>query len=509
MPRCALAALETLGDLGDASIVALLVERASQKTPEQDAARQSLARLHRGDVRRALVDLGQKAVPALKVEAVRALAARRDPQAIPFLLQQVESTDEQMQISALQGLANLANEAVVDRLVGLLQATPSAPLRTSLEGSLVSIADRLQQSDQIVARLLAAMPQAKPENRAALLHAAGHLGGARALTALRTSVKEADPQVRDAALRALADFAGLEAAPDLLQLAHEAPTDTGKIYALRGYWHVVALANKTPVERQFQLCQDGLAAACRPEEKRMGLSQLAKLSTPEALALANRLRSEEALRAEADLARFQIAGRLVLSHRTEALATLRALMSGAVSESLRAEAASLVKSLDERADYLVAWLVSGPYRQEGKQAQQLFDIAFPPEKPKADKVEWKAAPPPASPTLFWQVDLSSRTGGDQCVLYLKTRVFVPKDMEAALAIGSDDGIKLWVNGKQVHANNAVRGLGPDQDKARAQLKCGWNDFLAKITQSTAGCGVCIRVRTADGKAIQGLCCEAK
>jgi hypothetical protein len=90
------------------------------------------------------------------------------------------------------------------------------------------------------------------------------------------------------------------------------------------------------------------------------------------------------------------------------------------------------------------------------------------------------------------------------VLYVKTRVFVPREQPINLAIGVDDGIKLWINGQLVHANNAVRGLNPDEDKAKAVLRQGWNDLLAKITQHTAGCGVCVRVTAPDGALVDGL-----
>jgi hypothetical protein len=76
-----------------------------------------------------------------------------------------------------------------------------------------------------------------------------------------------------------------------------------------------------------------------------------------------------------------------------------------------------------------------------------------------------------------------------------------------MEIGTDDGIKLWINGKLVHANNAIRGLTPRQDTAAATLEQGWNDFLAKITQHTMGCGACIRVLTPDGALIDDLRCD--
>jgi hypothetical protein len=62
----------------------------------------------------------------------------------------------------------------------------------------------------------------------------------------------------------------------------------------------------------------------------------------------------------------------------------------------------------------------------------------------------------------------------------------------------------FANGELAHANNAIRGLTPGQDRAQATLREGWNDFRAKITQQNAGCGMMLRVLTADGREVPGL-----
>ena len=100
--------------------------------------------------------------------------------------------------------------------------------------------------------------------------------------------------------------------------------------------------------------------------------------------------------------------------------------------------------------------------------------------------------------------MDSIVGGEHCLVYLKTQVFVPTAQSVNLEIGSDDGIKLWVNGELVHANNAVRGLTPGQDHAKASLREGWNELRAKITQHTLGCGMTLRMVSTDGKPVSGL-----
>jgi hypothetical protein len=96
-----------------------------------------------------------------------------------------------------------------------------------------------------------------------------------------------------------------------------------------------------------------------------------------------------------------------------------------------------------------------------------------------------------------------------CVAYLKTRVVAPQDRDAALLLGSDDGVKAWLNGVVVHGNNIDRGLVADQDMAPIRLKQGPNDLMLKITQGGGGWAGCARITGMDGKPIQGLRVECK
>jgi len=56
------------------------------------------------------------------------------------------------------------------------------------------------------------------------------------------------------------------------------------------------------------------------------------------------------------------------------------------------------------------------------------------------------------------------------------------DIESDFFIGSDDGVTVWVNGKQVHHNSIGRHLSPDDDAFRVNLKKGNNACLVKISQ---------------------------
>ena len=97
------AALDTLIDLGDASTVPLLAGYAGRPGPDQEAARGALARLHRGDVRQAIVELYKETTLPTQLELLRALGSRREPQSLGFLLQQAEAANERLQIGAVPG----------------------------------------------------------------------------------------------------------------------------------------------------------------------------------------------------------------------------------------------------------------------------------------------------------------------------------------------------------------------------------------------------------------------
>ena len=107
------------------------------------------------------------------------------------------------------------------------------------------------------------------------------------------------------------------------------------------------------------------------------------------------------------------------------------------------------------------------------------------------------------------VDLASEVAGDNCVIYLRTCVFVLAAQSVIFELGSDDGIKFWVNDEMTHAKNTDRGVTPGEDRVKAKLHQGWNDLLAKITQNGGGCGMSLRITAINGSEIPGLRFEAR
>ena len=74
------------------------------------------------------------------------------------------------------------------------------------------------------------------------------------------------------------------------------------------------------------------------------------------------------------------------------------------------------------------------------------------------------------------------------VAYARTTLESKQDGAIKIGIGSNDGVKLWINGKLVHTNQIARKAEPNQDILSVNLNKGKNDILIKIDQTGGGWG---------------------
>ena len=71
---------------------------------------------------------------------------------------------------------------------------------------------------------------------------------------------------------------------------------------------------------------------------------------------------------------------------------------------------------------------------------------------------------------------------EDIVVYGACIVRSPKAGKYTLLVGSDDGIKIWLNGRLVWEKLVRRPLTPDQDRIEVELKEGDNLLLLKLDQ---------------------------
>jgi tetratricopeptide (TPR) repeat protein len=88
-------------------------------------------------------------------------------------------------------------------------------------------------------------------------------------------------------------------------------------------------------------------------------------------------------------------------------------------------------------------------------------------------------------------------GAEHISAYALAYVYSKTEQEVALLTGSDDGVRLWLNGQLIHHNSAVRIAAPDQDHIPAKLRRGWNIVLAKVVNDIGGHGLFLRLSAPD------------
>jgi len=210
------------------------------------------------------------------------------------------------------------------------------------------------------------------------------------------------------------------------------------------------------------------------------------------------------LHLEAESAAVQIAQGIYASSPQRTKEVLAKVIQSTKQDSLRQQAQDLIGLIDRLDDSIIAWQVSGPYTKDVP-ARELFDAPFAPEQ-QGQEGEWRSMPAGTNPEQPWLIELDKVEGlaGDNRVAYLRTRIWSPKEQKAKLELGSDDGVKVWLNGQLVHANNAVRPAVPGQDKADVVLKEGVNPVLVKLTQEAGQWALCLRLRTPEGGKLEGL-----
>ena len=506
-----IAALKAVGQLGDASSVSLLSGRAAQTSgEEQKAARESLYRLRGQQVDQAILAAIPSTRGDVKIELIQSVGERNAVSGIPVLLETAKDADSKVQRESFKVLKTVADAKFLPALVELLIKTKSQSVRGEAEKTVAAVAHKIEQKDRQAEAVLAALAQVVDvEARCSLLSVLGRIGDNSALPELRKALADDDAKIQDAAIRALSDWPNPAPVDDLLKAAKTSDNQVHRILALRGFVRLLGLETGRPAEEVIELYQQAMKLAPDVPEKRKVLSGLANTKSLAALEMAATCLQDSALQQEAEVAVVKIAEGIYGSYPEKTKEVLGKVMQTSKSDSLREQAQNVINQIGRFEDYITAWQVSGPYTQQGADGTQLFDVAFAPEKPDPPSADWQIMPAGTNQDRPWLMELDRALGGDNRAAYLRTNVWSDKSRKVLLELGSDDGIKVWLNGQVVHANNATRPAGPGQDKVEVTLKQGWNPLLLKVTQGGGEWAVCARIRQLDGSKAEGLNFQAE
>ena len=339
-----LAAIKAMGKLGNASALAFLTQTAASGAgAEQEAARRALDILPAADVNPAMLDLAAKGDVKIRAEVIRALGARRAAAAVPVLLAAAKDADAGVRTEALKSLDLVADEKAAPALAEIIAKAKDDGERAAAEKALGSLCSRAANKDACVDAILAAMGAAETPGKCGLIRVLGRAGTAKALTAVRTAVKDATPEIQDAGVRSLADWSDATAAADLLEIGKTGAKPAHQVLALRGY---VRLAGDkaVPNAQKLKMYGEAMAAAKRPDEKKLVLGGLGSMKSPAALTMAAGCLDDAALQAEACSTAVNIAKNLGNQGKAEIAAAMAKVVTVAKDGNVKKEAENLLKA---------------------------------------------------------------------------------------------------------------------------------------------------------------------
>ncbi len=332
----AAAACKAVGSLGGAEHAPLLVERVIAGSA---AARDALTRLRGARVDAAILKMAADQPPRQQAALIEILAARNAVSATPTLLPMARSPAAETREAALQALGSLAREPDVPELVKLVVENEAA------EKALTAAVMRMDNPAKWAQAILSQYPHAAPPNRCALLRVLRFSGDAKALALVREEMKSADEPLRDAALRAMADWPNSDPAEDLLRLSREGASTTQRVLAFRGLVRMGEAAAQFSGAAGLKLLRSAMDASPRTEDKRLVLSALRNVARTDALQMAQACLADPKLASEAGAAILKISDALGDKQPDIARKAVEQVLAGAKSENLRKQAKALLEKL--------------------------------------------------------------------------------------------------------------------------------------------------------------------
>ncbi len=342
------AALAGLGAVGDPSAVPVLLKAAATGGLQQETARRSLQALPGKDVDEAgLRSLGERD-PGIRVEGIRALAARHAVGATGPLLQAAGDSDASVRNTALDALGMLGPAGALPAVAAVLVKTGDDSSRGRAAGALVRIAERDPDLESRSRPILEALASSGGPARLALLGVLGRIGGEKSLAAVRAALKEGDEKVKDAAIRALAEWPDVTAAEDLLAVARSASGEEHQRIALRGYIRVCRIESYRAHADSAKMLAAGLAAAKRPEEKREALHGLAEVRDPLAVEAIVACLEDNLVKDDAASAAVRLGRLIVDEHPGAVAAAMRKAIEAAGDDRRKREAKEILDRAERK-----------------------------------------------------------------------------------------------------------------------------------------------------------------
>jgi len=277
---------------------------------------------------------GQKSV---RLAAIHSLPGFEDVSAMPVLKELLKDSDREIAEAALAGLGALPGEEVDKTVIAMVDQSDSA---TRCMG--IQLIGRRRMLDQMPTLLNTAKDK-DTAVRIESLKVLQSFGGRPALDTLRTATADSDPDIKNAAVALLSDWATVEALPDLLRIAKTGDNLDTKAIAMRGYIRLVPQQEISAEEKSAAL-KEALGLSAGNDEKRLAMAALRALPSMDNLAYVASFLDNADLKEDACAASVAIGEKVIQTNPAKVVDIMGKVLKSTTTEDLLKRAKALVES---------------------------------------------------------------------------------------------------------------------------------------------------------------------
>jgi len=328
-PMVRRAAIVALGRMADPYFISLLTQAAAASSdPEEARAVEAAFVAMKGgaETDRQLIAQVKLAAPKARIVLIAALAQRLGAAASDVFLQETSNLDPAVAKAAFRALAKYGTAKDVCPVMTNLLTLRDAGVQAEAASTAARLLAKMPEPRQRSAAVCESLGRATTiENRKALLALMPACGDAAALGELKTAMADSEPEVREAAVRALADWPDDTAWDELAAIYRQPRQDNLRSIALRGLVRLLNEQNAHPDEALIGRYKQLFSAARAESDLRLLLGAVAGAAHPDALPLVLPLLANNDVHAEAALAVKQIAESIKAEHPEVAEEALKKL----------------------------------------------------------------------------------------------------------------------------------------------------------------------------------------
>ncbi|HPG39305.1 MAG TPA: DUF1080 domain-containing protein [bacterium] len=288
---------------GDSSVNDLLTAlNVAREKIERDAIHQQLLTLPSQVILPKIATTFSAQSPEAKLVLMDIIKQRNAEEFLPMLFAEMQS-EQKVRVAALETLAPFADSDDLG-YVSEVYLNSSGAEKRAAKSVLVAIVRDGADARTAADKFVAIYNQAAAPEKADLFGIFKAVGSSRFLKLVQAEIS--NPELSDAAIRAITDWPDESALEPLLDLAGTTKDTTQQILAIRG---AMRLLRETVMgePRALMYCQKFMPAAARPDEKRLVLAHLATIKSVAALKYALSFTHDADLSRDAVMAALKIA----------------------------------------------------------------------------------------------------------------------------------------------------------------------------------------------------------